>query len=116
MKFIEHGTHSTIVVDDMIISTVSGALNEESAIAYIDEVDSARFLFKCRPYTWLVDLQSLEGAVPEAWNKAKEHNELLLKDKMLLRKAIVISTNANLSLAKKINSMYLTDRVQIFTD
>ena len=116
MTFQEHGYHKTKILGHMIVSRLSGSLNEESSNAYIDEVDSARSSFVNKPYTLLIDLKNLEGGTIEAWQKANEHNFVLLEDKMFIGKAIIVNSTTNEYFAKKINSMLPNDKVKTFED
>lgn len=90
---IEHGESTIIAKDNIIHITLKGAFNEYGAIGVSKTTMEIIRNFNQKRFMLLVNLLSLDGATPEAFNISNEFNEWLNSQNMVA-KAIVITSQA----------------------
>ena len=88
---VEHGENTVIVKENIIHVTLKGAFNEYGAKDVSNKTKEIIRAFNQKRFTILINLLSLDGATPDAFNTSNEFNEWLNNQNMVA-KAIVITS------------------------
>lgn len=115
MAFEEHGTFDIKVTSNIIAISLHGAFNKEAIQHYCNDVDLKIAELEPMPFYILLDIRKVEGATPESWEVAQEHNNWL-STKNLTKKVIVCTSELIDYFARKINESALQGKVIYFHD
>ena len=115
MTFQEHGAFEIGISGNVIEVYLFGAFNREATLHYCNDLDLKITELEPMPFYILLDIRKVEGATPESWEVAQEHNNLL-STKNLTKKVIVCTSELIDYFAHKINESTLQDKVIYFND
>lgn len=90
---VEHGENAIVLKDNIIHITLKGAFNEFGAKDVSIKTKEIIYALNQKRFMMLVNLLSLEGATPEAFDTSNEFNKWLNGQNMIA-KAIVITSQA----------------------
>lgn len=113
MTFEEHGTFDIKVTSNVIAISLYGAFNKEATQHYCNDVALKVSKLASTPFYILLDIRRVEGATPDSWDVAQQHNNWLATQN-LVKKVIVCSNESVEYFAHKINESTLSGKVIYF--
>lgn len=113
--FSDHGDFEIIVADDVIRVKAWGAYNEGGTRKFCHSLEQEVAKLDGKAFAMISNLLELEGATPESWELAKQHNDWLATTS-IAAKAIITKGSLISTLAQRSNDTSMNDKTRIFDD
>ena len=90
-RYESHGLHSAQVVDQVIMSKLSGSFNREGCLAWVTRIKTLIEGLDGRPFCLLIDTRDYEGGTDEALQLANEFNRWLNTQPLVAKAHLITS-------------------------
>lgn len=94
--------------------SATGSFNAEAVTHYVNSINDCANSFGDTPFSIILDLTSLEGATPDAWQIVDAHNTQLAANPRLIGKGIICQSSLVTYFAGKVNNDKFKSKVKVF--